>query len=201
MGPRLYCMHCGNQGIHSIINSVIENEKIEIEPENYNDIDFEIVFVRCENCKRHSLFSFLNGDSDESYSLYPKEKQIEDTIPSAIKKAYEESLRIKQISPIAFTIMIRRTLDFICKLEGAKGFALSDKIKYLGEENIIPKQLSDMAETIRLLGNKYTHEDIEETSNSEVDVIEYFLKTIIDYLYVIPNKMDVLKKKIEKLKT
>lgn len=200
MSPSLYCQHCGNRGIHAIIISVIEKEKVEVEPGNFYDIDYEIVFARCENCKRHSLFSFFEANSDESYSLYPKEKQIEDTIPPAIRKAYEESLRIKQISPIAFTIMIRRTLDLICKLEGAKGFTLYDKIKYLGEKNIIPERLSDMAETIRLLGNKYTHEDIEDSPNNEIDVLEYFLDTIIEYLYVIPKKLDILKKKIEELK-
>ena len=198
MGPILLCQHCGNKGVHTIIESVTEIETIELEPGNSFEEEFEIVFAFCENCHRHSLFSFFNGNSEESWSLFPREKQIDQTVPKIIRDAYSEALKIKQISSIAFVIMIRRALDLLCKHEKAKGNNLHEKIKDLGKRNIIPEVLSDMADTIRLLGNENAHDDNEILSSQELDLLDDFYSTIIEYVYIGPKKIELLKKKIEK---
>lgn len=198
MEVKLLCQHCGNQGIHSVIANVTESEAIELEPGISFDEDFEIIFCRCENCYKHSLFSFLGGNSEEAWSLYPTEKQIDDSVPKPIRDAYSEALKIKKISSIAFVIMIRRALDLLCKCEGAKGNNLREKIQDLGLKEIIPKVLSEMAHTIRLIGNDNAHDDNKTLGNYELELLDNFYSTIIEYVYIGPKKIELLKKKIEK---
>lgn len=198
MEVKLLCQHCGNQGIHTVVATVTETETIELEPGNSFEEDFEIVFCRCENCDQHSLFSFLNGNSDESWSLYPREKQIDDSVPKGIRDAYSEALKIKKISSIAFVIMIRRALELLCKHEGAKGNDLSKKIQDLGRKEIIPKVLSEMADTIRLIGNDNAHDDKKTLDFHELELLDNFYSTIIEYVYIGPKKIELLKKKLEK---
>lgn len=198
MEVRLLCQHCGNQGIHSVIATVTETETIELEPGVSFEQDFEIVFCKCENCYQYSLFSILDGNSDEAWSLYPKEKQIDDSVPKQIRDAYSEALKIKKISSIAFVIMIRRALDLLCKYEGAKGNNLSEKIQYLGRKEIIPKVLGEMADTIRLIGNDNAHDDNKVLDYNEIELLDNFYTTIIEYVYIGPKKIELLKKKTEK---
>ena len=190
MGPTLHCEHCGNRGIHTVIDGVTETELVEFEPGNSFEEEFEIVFTRCENCLKHSLYVFLNGNSDESISLYPKEKQIDSAVPKAIRDAYMEALKIKRHSSIAFVVMVRRSLESLCKQKKAKGENLYKKIEDLGQKGIIPKALCEMANLIRLLGNEGAHADNKVFTIEEIEVLDYFYSTIIEYVYVGPNKIE-----------
>ena len=198
MGVKLLCQHCGNSGLHTVLESVIEVETIEFEHGNSFEENFEITFCRCENCNRHSLFSFLNGNSDEAWSLFPREKQIDQSVPKSIRNAYSEALKIKKISSIAFVIMIRRALDLLCKQEGATGNNLYEKIIDLGKKELIPKVLSDMADTIRLIGNDRAHDDNEILKENDLDVLDDFYSSIIEYVYIGPRKVELLRQKLEK---
>lgn len=198
MEIKLLCQHCGNQGIHSVVASVTETETIELEPGNLFEEDFEIVFCRCENCHQHSLFSFLNGDIDDSWSLYPIEKQIDNSVPKVIRDAYSEALKIKKISSVAFVIMIRRALELLCKHEKAEGNNLSKRIQDLGRKKIIPKVLSEMADTIRLLGNDNAHDNNNALDQHELELLDNFYSTIIEYVYIGPKKIELLKNKLSK---
>ena len=198
MEAKLLCQHCGNTGIHTIITSVTEIETIELEPGHSIDEDFELVFCRCENCNRHSLFSFLNGISEESWSLFPKEKSVDYHVPKGVRNAYTEALKIKKISSIAFVIMIRRALELLCKHEGATGNNLYEMIKDLGDKDIIPKVLGDMADMIRLVGNEGAHDENEKFDENDLELLDNFYSTIIEYVYIAPKKLEQLKNKLKK---
>lgn len=197
MEVKLLCQHCGNKGIHTVLEVAKEIESLELEPGVSFDYDFDIVFCRCENCLRHSLFSFLEGNMEESFSLYPREKSIDQIVPISIREAYSEALRVKKISYIAFPILIRRALDLLCKHEKAKGRNLEEKIKYLGEKGIIPKVLSEMADALRLLGNDCAH-DNKSLDVHDIEILDSFYSSIIEYVYIAPNKIEQLKEKLKR---
>ncbi len=197
MEVKLFCQHCGNSGLHTVIVSATETETIEFESGIFFEEEFEIVFCKCENCNRHSLFSFLDGNSEESWSLFPKEKSIDQSVPILIRNAYSEALKIKKISSVAFVIMIRRALDLLCKQEDANGNNLYEKIQDLSQKGIIPRILSEMADTIRLLGNDSAHDNSEILDNNDLDVLDNFYSSIIEYVYIAPKKVELLKDKLK----
>ncbi|TXH26040.1 MAG: DUF4145 domain-containing protein [Cyclobacteriaceae bacterium] len=184
--------------MHTIVGSVMETETVELEPGNVFQQDFEILFCKCRNCEHHSLFSMLDGDPDVSWSLYPKEIYIDESVPKGIKDAYLEALKIKKTSKVAFVVMIRRALELLCKHESAVGRSLYEKINDLGAKDVIPKKLSQMADAIRLLGNDGAHENSGLLEEDDIEILDKFYSTIIEYVYIAPKKLDALKKKVSK---
>jgi hypothetical protein len=58
-----------------------------------------------------------------------------------------------QSCSIAFAIMVRKTLEELCKDRNATGQNLKERIKALGNQAIPPKDMLDGLDTLRLLGN------------------------------------------------
>jgi hypothetical protein len=53
--------------------------------------------------------------------------------------------------------MIRRTLEEICQDRGATGNSLKARIEKLGERVVLPRELLEGADELRLLGNDAAH--------------------------------------------
>ena len=114
MEDLLLCQHCGNKTSHIIIAQGKEIEKAEIEKDYFIDLEFGIWFTQCKNCSKFSLYSCLDNNPDEAFSLFPKEPIISEHIPTDIAVAYKEALKVKRISKYAFIILIRRALELTC---------------------------------------------------------------------------------------
>ena len=67
-------------------------------------------------------------------------------------------------------------------------------IKKLADECVIPKNLYDVAQSVRVLGNKAVHE-FDDISIDDADDIWEFVNVFIDYIYVLPSKVDSIKKR------
>lgn len=197
MNSILLCQHCGNKTSHTIIEKGLEKEKAEFEDGVVFDIDHYLWFTKCDNCNRYSLFYCLDDNPDESSCLWPNERQIDQAVPEKINIAYKEAIKVKKISKIAFIILIRRSLEILCKHEKANGKDLYNKIIKLGELGIIPQKLTDMADLIRLLGNEGAHKTEITISDYEIDLLDEFFLVIIEYVYIAPEKIRKLKNKIK----
>jgi len=128
--------------------------------------------------------------------LYPAPRALGEAIPKEIRKSYEEARKVEKISPNAFAVLIRRSLELLCKDQKAKGNNLKEQIADLSERGIIPKPLVAMAETLRFIGNIGAHKievniDLEETS-----AIDDFLVAMLEYVYVAPDKIKKLRDSI-----
>ncbi len=198
MNPILLCQHCGNKTSHTIIEKGLEKEYAEFEDGVTYDIDIDLWFTKCDNCHKHSLFFCLNDNSDESSCLWPNERRIDQAVPKKINIAYKEAIKVKKISKIAFIILIRRSLEILCKHEKVNGKDLKSKIKKLGEFEIIPQKLTDMADLIRLLGNDGVHKTDITISDNEINLLDDFFLAIIEYIYIAPEKIKKIKNRIEK---
>lgn len=194
MNPLLLCQHCGNKTSHTILEKGYEKDEVEFEDGVKFEIDSYLWFTKCDNCGRYSLFNCMDDNPDESSSLWPNERNIDESVPTEIKIAYHEANKVKQISKIAFIIMIRRCLDILCKHEKAKGRDLYLKIVNLGSRGIIPNKLTDMADLIRLIGNNGSHENEIKINEIEINLLDEFFLAIIEYVYIAPQKISKLKK-------
>lgn len=76
-------------------------------------------------------------------------------IPSNVLKTLEEAISCHAIrSYVAAGMMVRKTLEELCEDRKAKGKNLKEKIADLGNAVMMPKELLDGLDDLRLLGNE-----------------------------------------------
>ncbi len=157
---------------------------------------------RCPNpeCHAHIFFASTNGKVRVSY---PSEKIDFDStnIPTAIVQALEEAITCHATQCfIAAAIMVRKTLEELCRERGATGKNLKDRIKALGSKAILPQELLDGLDDLRLLGNDAAHIESQEFDNVGKEEVEIgielakeVLKSVFQYADLL-NRLRSLKK-------
>ena len=120
-------------------------------------------------------FPFLRIDFDKT------------NIPGKILISLEEAITCHSNQCyIASAIMIRKTLDLLCIDRGAKGDNLKERIKSLGNKILIPKELLDGMDDLRLLGNDAAHiesQAFDSVGKEEVEIGIEFTKEILKAVY------------------
>ena len=161
--------------------------------------------MKCTTCEDISLY-FENewdnayGNLEDMFRAYPLKKKFGSEIPLEISKTYNEVQRIKNVSPIACAVLIGRTLEVICTDQKAKGRTLKAKLDSLVSTGKIPKQLADLADTLRFLRNQGAHATDYEIDHIEVRIMDDFINAMIEYIYVAPSKLIKLKESIRNKK-
>src|SRR5262245_32633026 len=82
--------------------------------------------------------------------------------------------------------MVRRTLEELCRERGAEGPNLAERIRALGSIVILPPQLFEGLDDIRLFGNDATHVEAkvyDEIGATEVEIVIDFTKEILKAVY------------------
>ena len=122
-------------------------------------------------------------------------------VPPGVAKTFEEALGCHAIGAhVASAIMVRRTLEEICSERGAAGKTLKARLKDLGTKIVLPKELIEAMDELRLLGNDAAHIEAtqyESISTAELEVAIAFTKEILKGLYqyaALLSKMRSLKK-------
>jgi uncharacterized protein DUF4145 len=91
---------------------------------------------------------------------YPTERIDFDAtdLPIEIKGALEEAITCHASRAFrASALMVRRTLEELCKERGAVGSNLKERLKNLGTKVVLPQELLDALDELRLLGNDAAH--------------------------------------------
>ncbi|MGR8932567.1 MAG: DUF4145 domain-containing protein [Gammaproteobacteria bacterium] len=185
------CPHCGK-------NAIFENL-------GQHDLSFGTIVCgqrKCPNpdCNGHLFVVFQNGQLLE---LYPPIKLDFDAtnIPENIKKTFEEALVCHSSGCyVASAIMVRRTLEEICDDKSAKGNNLKARLTDLESKIVLPRELLDAMDELRLLGNDAAHieaKQFDAVSNTELEVAIEVTKEIMKGLYQyssLLSKLRALKK-------
>ena len=157
---------------------------------------------RCPNpeCQAHIFFAQANNKVIVSY---PAEKIDFDStnIPATVVQALEEAITCHAAqSFIAAAIMVRKTLEELCRDREATGKNLKDRIKELGTKVILPQELLDGLDDLRLLGNDAAHIESQEFNNIGKEEVEIgielakeVLKAVYQYSSLL-NRLRALKK-------
>lgn len=122
-------------------------------------------------------------------------------IPAAVQSAFEEAIKCHaQSCFVASAIMVRKTLEELCRERNAGGPNLKERIKALGTKVVLPQELLDGLDDLRLLGNDAAHIESQEyakVGKEEVEVgIEFakeVLKAVFQYSALL-SKLRALKK-------
>jgi Domain of unknown function (DUF4145) len=166
------------------------------EPQISQDLQFttsvnaqEIAGIRrCPDPTCYSLvfFVFAGGKLVESF---PAETLDFDAtnIPTAVQSAFEEAIKCHaQSCFVASAIMVRKSLEELCSDRGAAGGNLKERIKALGTKAVLPQELLDGLDDLRLLGNDAAHIESQEyakVGKEEVEVGIEFAKEVLKAVY------------------
>lgn len=172
------CPHCGKEAVFENLGQ--------------HDLSFGGNIVcgqrKCPNpsCKGHLFVGLENG---QLIKTYPPIKLDFDTtnIPENIRKTFEEALVCHSSGCyVASAIMVRRTLEEICEDKSAQGKNLKARLADLESKIVLPKELLDAMDELRLLGNDAAHieaKQFDAVSNAELEVAIEVTKEIMKGLY------------------
>jgi hypothetical protein len=119
---------------------------------------------RCPDPTCHQLLFFVleNGLLQQTYPVETIDFDPTN-IPSAVQGAIEEAIKChSQGCYIAAAIMVRKTLEELCRDKGAAGGNLKERIKVLGKTVVLPNELLEGLDDLRLLGNDAAHIESQE---------------------------------------
>jgi hypothetical protein len=82
--------------------------------------------------------------------------------------------------------MVRKTLEELCRDRNATGTHLKERIKTLGTKIVLPQELLDGLDDLRLLGNDAAHIESQEyakVGQEEVEIGIEFGKEVLKAVY------------------
>ena len=135
-------------------------------------------------CYAH-VFMVLAPNNGAVVASYPPERfDFEPTgIPERVLKAFEEATACHALGAYtAAAMMVRKTLELLCIDRGATGGNLKEKIRNLGARIIIPTDLLQGIDDLRLLGNDAAHveaQTYDDVGKDEVDVAFELTKEVL----------------------
>jgi hypothetical protein len=145
---------------------------------------------RCPNpgCWTH-VFVIYNPSTKKVIASYPPEVIDLDpvNVPSKVVDALAEAIKCHANECFGeAAIMVRKTLEELCADRGATGANLKERVKELGTKVVLPQELVDGMDDLRLLGNDAAHIEsnvYDEIGREEVEVGIEFAKEVLKGVY------------------
>lgn len=188
------CPHCGYFGTFLSTTACLGIYGINGTIEYYLGIKY------CPNTNCNGHLFYIKDNSGKILQTFPSDTIPFDkeNVPEKVLTAFQESVLCHSNSCfISSAIMIRKTLEEICVDRGATGNNLKDRLKNLGTRILIPKELIDGMDDLRLLGNDAAHieaKTFSEIGKEEIEISIEFTKEILKAVYQYENLLDKLKK-------
>jgi hypothetical protein len=157
---------------------------------------------KCPNpsCSGHLFVVLKQGQLVSAYPPIRLDFEPEN-LPPTVLKTFEEAISCHAGGLfISAAIMIRRTLEEVCAERQAQGKDLKQRITDLRSKIVVPQELLDAMDELRILGNDAAHieaKEYENISETEVSVAIQFTKEILKSLYQyssLLSKLRALKK-------
>ena len=198
------CEHCGNKGKQEIVYNDTEN--FFDKDTHFNEYVYEYV-LKCPVCKkitileRYTYDGYCDEDGTQFYDdkrIYPLDLNLS-YVPKKIADKFSEAVKLKNYNIEASCATFRKVLEMICNDKGGdmvKRKRLNTKVDILIKENIFPMNMQNAMDLIRTSGNNAVHDNDVEISLFQLNLISDLIYSIIEYLYIIPSKMDNLHNKI-----
>lgn len=179
----LKCPHCSHGGTFQIPQGW--QYQVEHHAESRVTVGLVNASVRfCPNTKcRAPVFVISSGT--KVLHMLPRERIDFDAdgLPELIATSLEEAISCHAAACYrASTLMVRRTIEEVCKDKGATGKNLKERIASLGTVMTLPAALLAAMNELRLLGNDAAHVDAsnyDNISSQEAAVAVMLAKEIV----------------------
>lgn len=202
------CFHCG---VVTVLRIRTEYT-YAITPEDYTGTkDIERIkwsLLQCPECFKPTLLQVDQVSQRvethlwktkviDMQALYPAEIKIPSSIPEPIRKLYAEAILVKLLSPSSCAVLVRRTLEAVCRHEHATGRTLADKLRNLANSGKVPQTLVDVAFHLKQLGNLGAHFDVDDgVTTEDMPIILDFAGLFLEYLYEAPAKIQEVRDRL-----
>ena len=202
------CFHCGNETPMKKVGEYSWGSR----DLKYSEIDFlyKYELFACPVCSKVTLrqtyadetMIYDNGCDqmicgNEKTILYPPISVESSSIPPKVKEAYEAALKTKSIDKYVCLMALRRTLELLLKGKGATKWGLKDKIEEIAAKGLLPDTLKEASSLAKTLGDTAVHDKELEIDQYDVESMADFIGFIIEYLYVIPDKISTYKQRLD----
>lgn len=194
------CPHCGHYG--TFINPGGHDNVTVIG----NNVQNYLGLRKCPNLKCQGHLFFICDQGQNLILTSPSETIPFDkeNIPENVINSFEEAIKSHSNNCfIAAAIMIRKTLEEICHDREADGKNLFLRLKDLGTKILIPKELLEGMNDLRLLGNDAAHIESKtytEIGKEEIEISIEFTKEILKAVYQYESLLQKMKRLKEKHK-
>lgn len=143
---------------------------------------------RCPNpsCRAHLFVVIQNGQLVTSYPALRIDFDATN-VPATVIHALEEAITCHADNCfVAAAIMVRKTLEELCRDRQAQGKDLKDRIRDLGAKIVLPQDLLAGLDDLRLLGNDAAHiesREYDKVGKEEVEVGIELTKEVLKAAY------------------
>jgi hypothetical protein len=205
------CFHCGNETLmHRKGESHWGSQ--DVKSDEYDDFSFNYQYdmYACPVCHKVTLvetygdegmrYPSRNGDlitEEVRTILYPINSIESKAIPPKIKNAFEGALKTKSIDINVCLMALRRTLELVLIEKGAKSWGLKEKIEEIAGKGILPDALKEASALTKILGDSAAHDKEIDIDQNDVNSMAEFVEYIIEYLYIVPDKISSYKEKLD----
>ncbi|MDP2858556.1 MAG: DUF4145 domain-containing protein [Bacillota bacterium] len=194
------CAHCDEKAVAARV-SLTEDIVFGDYPDQGCDTFTWSLHV-CPVCRRPTLVQRARYEVEVDIDrwpihqdvLYPTEAISVDGLPSKVAGEYLEALRVAKVSANAFSAMVGRVLESICRDKGATGTSLSKRLRRLGDSGILPGSVAEIADTLREVRNAGVHDE-SGLRESDVSVLKDLTEAVVDYVYRIPFRLAVIRQR------
>ena len=153
---------------------------------------------RCPDPECHAHLFFIAA-GEKLLATYPPEMIDFDStgLPPRVLGALEEAVTCHANGAFfAAAIMVRKTLEELCRDRQAQGNNLYERIKALRDSVILPDQLLDGLDDLRLLGNDAAHVEsrtYESVGREEVEIALELTKEVLKAVYQLERLLQRLR--------
>jgi len=193
------CPHCGNTTIHKLRTR--EDFHVVDEDDIVDECWWAI--LECSTCGELSLYRDYWDENRHLWTgklIYPVPIVAPAEAPENIQRLLREAVLVKPVSPSLCAVGIRRCLEAICNDKGATEKTLRAKIKELASNQILPERLVEMMNSSRIIGNLGAHTSSTKLTDEDAEVLIDFCSAILEYVYVAPNKIASIQRRLDSLK-
>lgn len=184
---------------------------VDVSGGRYHEAHTWLAVVLCPNPQCAAVLRYLGFDMDGNRftqlyvdpSFHDQRAAMDgiELAPERVQKAYRDTLdTLNSGIPSAVATLARKTLEGIVKLsypnpEGTRDRSLYKLIRDLPQSRDLGRPIAELAHAMREGGNLGAHFDLEKDTNAtDAEKMVELLEHLIEYLYVIPSRVDALKR-------
>lgn len=143
---------------------------------------------KCPNAACNSLIFVLMKDQKVIESFPPQVIDFDATnLPPKILSSFEEAVKCHSAGCYkASALMVRRVLEELCDDKTATGKTLKARLTSLSSTVVLPQDLLNAADELRLLGNEPAHveaKDYDDIGSEEVEIAIELAKELLKAVY------------------
>lgn len=206
------CFHCGNETPMQKVGEYSWGSR-DFE---FSDFDFlyQYELYVCPVCHNvtlrqtysdETMINYYGNDQlvyyDTKRILFPLNSIDSNSVPKKVKEAYEAALKTKGIDKYICLMALRRTLELLLKDKGATKWGLKDKIEEIAAKGLLPDTLKEASSLAKMLGDTAAHDKELEIDQYDVEAMAEFVGFIIEYLYIVPDKINTYKERLDSKST